>query len=295
MPLTDWHPQIHRRFAEMDGRVPSDFTWLDYPVSNVRMELRDWDTQPVVYLAEMSPETPQVNAYFKADERLRDREYREVQFGKETWYELLVMGSALSRVRFSLVDLADHAIIHEVATDHINGHLEAGIATGNATRGRSDVWQRLTPGNSIRVRLEALPLFFPYNNPETGSGGTEYSNVNNGYLGGELAVSREYTLTMTPDGLPEPPTLLLDGQAAPKPGEFQLRGPGDGEAFHVWLSRERRRITAADPWVTAEIIAGQVGMDVDRYAAMESGTATPEDWERANIEDAIKGWQQAYG
>lgn len=195
-----WHPQIHRPSAEADGLTPADFTWRDYPVTNVRLEMRDWDTQPVVYLADMPAHTPQVNAYYRPEERQPGCTYKGVRFGQETWYELLVTGSALSRVVFTLVDLADSKVVHEAATDLVNGLLEAGIATGTVTQERSLIWKRLVPGGSLQVRLDAVPLFFPYINPATGDGGNHYSNVNNGYLVGDVASSRVYTLAMDHNG-----------------------------------------------------------------------------------------------
>lgn len=288
--MVQWHPQVYRPFAQKDGLTPTDFTWLEYPVSNVRLEhgVGEWN---LTYRAEMSPDTPQTNEYFRPEEREEGKSYQEVVFGKETWWELIVTGTALSRVKFQLIDVADFSVLTESNTGHIKGELTAGLAEG-----RGDlIWKRLMPGTTLQVRLDALPLFFPYVDPETGSGGNEYATGNNGYLGGDLVSSREYALTMTPDGLPEPPHLLIDGQPKPDPAKFQLRGPAEGEAFHEWLSRERQDITAQDAWVTAEIIAGQVGMDTIRYQSIEAGTVMPEDWERHNIEDAIKGWQQQYG
>lgn len=293
--LNAWHPQIHRRFAEKDGRVPSDFTWMQYPISNVRFSLPFQGEQhrTLIYEAEISPDTPQTNQYFKADERDPGKTYKEVLFGSETWYELVVTGTALSRVKFSLIDLADHEVLHESATGHIDGAVEAGMGQGPAARDAL-LWKRLTPGTTLRVRLEAIPLFFPYCDPETGSGGTEYAMQNNGYHGGDVVVSPEYTLAMTEHGLPEPPHLLLDGQPALEKPEFQLRGQEEGETFSAWLTREREALTAKDEWLTADRIAGQVGIDEGRYAEIESGTAEPQYWERSNIEDVIKGWQEYY-
>lgn len=289
-----WHPQIHRRTAEKNGRTPADFTWLNYPISDVRLALPPRNVaQMLLYSAKLPVETPQVNQYFKAEAREPGKEYKPVQFGSETWWALQVSGTALSRVKFLLIDAVDGEVLHEASTGHIEGLVEGGMGEGPKAR-EARLWKYLLPGKTLRVRLEAVPLFFPYVDPETGSGGNEYATVNDGYLGGEVVISPEYELRLTSNDLDAPPHLLLDGQPAPEPEAPQLRGPAEGEAFDEWLRREREAITLKDSWVTIESMAGQLGMPVKRYAGIEAGTVIPEDWERHNIEDVMKGWQEFY-
>lgn len=268
----DWHPQIARRYAEADGRTPADFRWLEYPVSDVRLAHPAWDDLSVWvlrYFAEMPTDTPHINQY-EQDE-------------SGNWIRLPEpRGSVLSSLRFSLIDLADGAELDTDGRDHDNGQVQGGL-----TEGAPLLWERLSHGASLQVRLDAMPLFFPYNDPETGSGNNHYSAVNDGYLNGETASSREHTLALTIDGV-----LLIDGQPRPEPPPPEP-GPAPDFEFAKWCRETRQAIEAQFAHFTAEKAAAEMGLAPDFYAQVETGEVYADDWHRETIGRVLNAWSGA--
>ena len=259
-----WNPQINQELAEQDGLTPEDFNWLDYPISNVRLthppegSNSRWN---LTYLAEMPTDTPQVNRYDADGQRLSDPR-----------------GSALSRVRFTLIDVTDGATLHQDLRDHIDGQVQGGI-----TEAPDDlIWKRLLPGAFMQVQLEAIPLFFPYNNPDTGSGGIEYSNVNRGYLGGDVASSPVYLLELTLEN-----ELLIDGQSARSPAMLEL-DPDPG--FAEWIVIAQEEIQGRHPSFTDEFLAGEAGISVDVLIQIKEGTFYVNQELRDRIDLILNTW-----
>lgn len=197
----DWHRQLYEDIASEDGLTPSDFTWLDYPISNVHLRHLKTDEYfskdiVLVYRCDMPTDTPQLNVYVDG-KKLPDP----------------LGGSALSWVKFHLRDadtLEDLDI--DQRANHTNGEV-LGMLNGAGKEARS-LWDKLQPGGeSIRVRLYATPFFFPHMN-SYGDGGNQYSRVNLGYLNGEEQKSKVYTLKMDWDGV-----VYIDGGAPPKAEE----------------------------------------------------------------------------
>ena len=202
-----WHPQIDRQAAEAAGLTPADFTWLDYPVSDVglRPAARTDRYQALYYDALIPASTPQVNQYCRADERDPHLTYKEVRFGRETWWELLVTGTALQAVWFELVDVDDGTIWHRAGAGHKAGVVTAGISTDAKGRGRK-IFNRLVRG-PLRVRLECQPKFFPRIN-EKGGAELYLASTGDGHLHGKRVRGSEHVLSMSEDH-----HLLVDGAA----------------------------------------------------------------------------------
>ena len=173
-PPMDWPANVAREVAEADGRKPEDFRYDQWPVSNVRCENSDSRHYPFYFRCDMPKDTPVSNQYDDANEPIPDP-----------------VGMCSQSVDFRLHDadtgekLAENtALLHE-------GHVVS------KPRDRQELWRRLTPGTSIRVKLVACPMFYFLNEQGAMMG---YAIGNQGYFKGEEVESPVYTLTMDHDG-----------------------------------------------------------------------------------------------
>ena len=277
----DWNPQIHRQIAEQDGFTPADFTWLEYPVSNVRLEFNSSRHIDLSYLADLPPNTPQVNVYIEEKDRVEGVEYEDAEAG---WLKIPdPVGTALAWVRFDLIDTADRAELHSSSSpSHFDGAIQGGLS---ATAQGVPLWDRLTPGGSIRVQVEACPEFFPWVD-ENGGGRLQYATNANGYFKGETAISPEYTLSMTADG-----ELLIDGQPMPQPEAPPT--PQPDQDFAKWVKDSHDKIQHEHSWYSDDVLAGELGVTAELIVDVKEGRVFVEDFFRENIERALNVWLAA--
>ena len=270
-----WNPQIHRSSAEEVGLTPADFTWLDYPISNVRLAHPFHGSSSrwaLFYLAEMPSNTPHLNQY--------------EQVGDD-WIAIPdPTGSALAWVKFKLIDTSDGVDIHDDNRDHVNGEIQGGI-----TEAKNDlIWKRLLPGTTLTVRLEAVPYFFPYSNPEAGEGGNFLTTNVHGYLVGNTETSKDYQLSMTQDG-----ELLIDGEAAPPPPEPEREQgyPPEMDGMFGYVIRILREKTGKSRVEIARQVRPNIDEPRDDHAynlwleLIESDSAMPTMDEIPRLADAL--------
>ena len=119
------------------------------------------------------------------------------------------VGTALAWVEFKLIDMFDGRELHKTLLDHNAGKLRGGMTSSD-----SELWNRISPGTSIRVKLEAEPVFFPYIN-EDGAALMQYANTNDGYVRGVTVSSQGYYIGLNQEGL-----VVIDGEVAPEPVEI---------------------------------------------------------------------------
>ena len=212
----EWHSQIHRESAEKDGLKPEDFTWLNYSCSNLSVKLLPQSESkrmrsPLAYLCDVPPDTPQLNQYFKADQRKPDKEYKEAQFRDETWWELLVHGTALSLIAFEMREADTGLVLDRDLRGHVDGKV-----TGQLSES-AELWNVLENGGSpIDVTFHVQGLFFPYCTPDKGDGGMYLTTNSNGYLYTPWVDSGVHTLA-----LDENSVLILDGVKQPPPPKYE--------------------------------------------------------------------------
>ena len=193
----EWHPQIHRAAAEADGLTPADFTWMRYPCSDPRLTLNDVGPRragALAYHVSLPADTPQLNQYIAEAEREPGVEYEPV--AEEGWLKIPDPEgvSALSRVVFELVDMdTGETLDRDVRASHVDGAV-VGFGGGDGDA----LWRVLTPGGSVRVRLQTHGVFFPHH--ARGDGGLQYAATGNGYVTTPRVDSEVYTLTMGVDG-----------------------------------------------------------------------------------------------
>ena len=176
----DWPDQVDQEFAQQDGLSPDDFDFLQWPVSDVRLQLPvEADGLPatvgLIYRCAIPADTPQADQYDDSGQSLSDP-----------------VGLALAWVQFALHDVDDGDVVDRDDRGHTNGQVEGFVVDG------ADLWQRLVPGASLRVRLTAQPFFFYLS--ADGADHTEYTTEADGYFKGEEASSGEYLLSMDEDG-----------------------------------------------------------------------------------------------
>ena len=240
----EWPPHVHRESAEQDGLTPDDFRFDQWPVSNVHLRHIDVtqgeyfpDEIALVYRCDLPPDTPQCNQYDGNDNPLPDP-----------------VGMCISSVRFELLDYetGDKLDIDSRAS-HVDGAVMGLLGPGG------EIWNRLTPGASLRVQLTAFVKFFYLN--EDGAAMLAYSAIsgNRGYFHSEQARSTTYILSMTENG-----TILIDGEAPPVPEEAPPVLPADwqeGQTFgdYVRVRREAAGksrmdvgLTIQQPWPTPD-------------------------------------------
>ena len=275
---TEWNPQIHRRFAEKDGLTPEDFTWLDYPVSNVRLDFNRSRHIDLSYLADLPPKTPQLNVYIEEKDRVEGVKYEDAEAG---WLKIPdPVGTALAWVRFALVDTADGVELHSSSSpSHFDGAIQGGLS---ATAEDVPLWTRLTPGGNIRVRVEACPEFFPWVD-EDGGGRLDYTTNANGYFKGETAISPEYTLLMTQDGV-----LLIDGEAQAKPPEEA--SPQPDLAFAKWVTETHAKVLKQYSFYTDAFFAQELGIPEEQIVQVKNGEIHVADFFRENITNVLRAW-----
>lgn len=250
-----WPNQVNTRFAEQDGLTPADFDYKRWPVSNVRIRHLEpgerYRYQALAYLCDISPDTPQANLYDADGKPIPDPQ-----------------GICLSNVRFTLVDAGSYDILDTDNRDHDNGQVFGFLGRG------AILWDRLKPGTSLDVRLQAVPMFMYIG--ADGGVHAEYALQNNGYFGGALVESDVHTLTITADG-----ELLLDGKAQPPEPppappvytEEELRLQAEMDREHAEIERAHREHAAQMAKQQAEIDAAKMVI----YGRRKSGQ-TDEDW-----------------
>ena len=163
----NWPSQVHQEFAKQDGLTPEDFRYDRWPVSNVRLELREPSTQRdqmAIYRCDMPPDTPHANQYDEDGQRIPDPK-----------------GIVLAWVKFQLLNADSHDVLDEDLRDHVDGKVTGYLGLG------SQLWHHLTPEETVTVKLAATPLFFYLD--EKGGGHLEYALQNRGYFGGETVES----------------------------------------------------------------------------------------------------------
>ena len=217
----EWPPQVRKDFAEQDGLKPEDFRWRRWPVSNVRLEVREPTTQRdqmAIYRCEMKPDTPHPNQYEADGTRIPDP-----------------VGIALAWVKFQLLDADSHDVLDEDLRDHFDGQVTGYLSLN------SQLWHRLTPGKVLGVKLTATPYFFYLD--ENGGGNLSYCTNPNGYFYGVTVETGLHSIAMTDDGV-----FLVDGEAPPPPPEAppaeytaeELELQAEMEREHQRVERERR-------------------------------------------------------
>ena len=177
---SEWPDQVDQEFAEQDGLGPEDFDFLQWPVSDVRLQLPvEADGLPasvgLIYRCAIPPDTPQADQYDDNGQSIPDP-----------------VGLALAWVQFALHDVDAGDVVGRDDRDHTSGQVEGFAVDG------SDLWQRLVPSTSLRVRLTAQPFFYYLS--ADGADHAEYTTETDGYFKGEKASSGEYLLSMDEDG-----------------------------------------------------------------------------------------------
>ena len=165
----EWNPQIHRESAREDGLKPSDFNWLDYPCSNVRLDYKKEDEylpSPILYRCEVPSDTPQLNFY--VEEPVNSGNWKKIPDP--------VGESALSWIEFHLIDEDTGDRIDKNQIPNHNDGVVVGFPNDS-----SELWKKLLPNTSLNVRLVVFGLFFPYMKKD-GDGSNYLSTVNRGYL-----------------------------------------------------------------------------------------------------------------
>ena len=227
-----WHPQIHRETAEADGLTPADFTWMQYPVSNVRIEHIGADEQGIPrrqiaakLMCDMPPHTPQVNQYRQDGTKI---------------YKIPdpVGVSALQSVEFVLRYAWGAEVTEVTALNHSDG-----VVLG-FLHWSSDLFRdELVPNSEIEVQVAARPQFFPYMKPD--GPGMEYATVgHHGHVVGDWASSPHTRLALTDEG-----KLLINGEPQPAVKETVV-GVQEGDAQ---MERERREREEAEARAKEEV------------------------------------------
>ena len=172
---TEWPPEVHRATAEADGRSPEDFQFRQWPVSNVRLENSNRRAYPFYFRCNMPTTTPIGNQYDDAGNKIPDP-----------------VGMCLQSVDFRLHDADTGEKLAE------NGSLLSDGEAVSKPRDRQPLWNVLTPGMSIKVKLVALPDFYFLD--ENGSARLDYGAASDGQFKGAEVESPVYTLSMDQDG-----------------------------------------------------------------------------------------------
>ena len=172
----DWPANVHRKIAEADGLKPEDFRYDQWPVSNVRLENSESRYYPFYFRCDMPKDTPIGNQYDHAGNKIPDP-----------------VGMCLQSVNFRLHDAETGDKLAE------NGSLlHMMVKRSSKPRDKQELWNRLTPGASIRVKLIALPDFYFLN--KDGGARLDYGAASDGQFKGEEVESIVYVLSMNDDG-----------------------------------------------------------------------------------------------
>lgn len=221
----DWNDQVDKNAAMQDGRVPEDFQWDQWPVSNLilRHPISNKSDVSMICLCDMPIDTPQPNQYVLVEPGTGD-------FGKDREYNKVPdpIGMALSWVEYRLYDADSGYEIAEGVGGLHDGQSRCGFSPGDLT----SLWDRLVPGGGgVRVCVAALPSFMFLS--EQGAGMLSYSNRSNGYFVGEEIGSPVYVVSLDEHG-----DLLIDGYAREVSGD-PLPTP-DEIAEREWSDRVMR-------------------------------------------------------
>lgn len=245
----EWPSHIHREYAEQDGLTPDDLRFEQWPVSNVALRHIAPDEYfpediALVYSCQIPSETPHCNQYDDNNNPIPNP-----------------VGMALQSVHFELQNATTGEILDEDPRDHDNGNVIGFLG------GRCALWNYLSPGTSIQVRLVAYPLFYYIN--RDGAAMLAYAIGNNQHFRGATIESDIYTLSMNENG-----GILLDGQPRPQAAEEAPVLPDDyqeGMTFgqYIKMRREANNLSQFDlgqqtnqPWKSLD---GQETYDPQKW------------------------------
>lgn len=185
----EWHPQVNKRFAVQDGLKPEDFQFEQWPVSNVRLENSESRHAAFYFKCDVPDDIPLDNQYIQEKDRKPGVEYEPAEKG---WLKIPdPVGMCLSGVTFQL-----YSETHDLLCEKSSLPVEGTVQTQPGDR--IELWNRLTPGTSINVKLVVYPMF--YYLKEDGSAMNAYAASNQGYFKGKEVVSQTYRLDMDQDG-----------------------------------------------------------------------------------------------
>ena len=171
-----WDGQVERAAAEADGLTAGDLNFMQWPVTNVRIEPSNTRHIAFWYTCDIHPDVPKCNLYREDGSMIPDPK-----------------GLCLQSVKFELMDamMSNRKLDAQVTLP--SSSQVRGVPTSQAA-----LWQALTPGTIIHVKLIAWPVFF-FLNPDGGMD-SKYFRTSDGQAKGARVESEIIRLRMDHNG-----------------------------------------------------------------------------------------------